>query len=138
MHKPVNVFQLLSYKVYQQWMKLITSYINCTQECNQKIMQFHILLTRNKIFPFLYRYQLPCSNVKPKNNGPYSLEVATQASGISKLCLMMFRKIAVSQPDLISNQHLQFLLPLLQQSCTLWLVINHSPCLTLKMSCYNT
>ena len=31
--------------------------------------------------------------VKPTNDAPYSLEVATQASGNSKLFLMIFRKI---------------------------------------------
>ena len=35
------------------------------------------------------------------NNQWSSLEVATQASGNSKLCLMMFWKIAVLQPELI-------------------------------------
>ena len=33
-----------------------------------KIMWFHILLARNKIFPFLHWWQSPCSHVNPTNN----------------------------------------------------------------------
>ena len=58
---------------------------------------------QNLSFPLLICTSPQCSHVKPTNNSPYSLEVATQISGNSKLYLMIFRKIAVSQPDLMST-----------------------------------
>ena len=53
---------------------------------------------QNLSFPLLILVM--SSHVKPTNNGPYSLEVVAQASGNSKLCLMIFRKIAVSQSQI--------------------------------------
>ena len=57
----------------------------------------------NKIFPFFYCYQLPRSHVMQTNGDLVLKYIATLASENSKLCPMMFWKIAVSQPDLISH-----------------------------------
>ena len=82
-------------------MKLITSY------------QLYIgMLTEDHVVPHTFSQEQNLSLTDTSHhaamsnlhyNGPHSIEVATQASGNSKLYLMIFRKIAISQPDLISN-----------------------------------
>ena len=123
----------------QQWMKLIISYqLHIGMHPEDHVVP-HTSSQETKSFLFFTdTYQSQCSHVKPTNNGPYSLKQLPRSLEIQSYSyLMIFRKIAVSHPDLISNQHLQFHLSFLQQSRTLWLVINHSYCLTLKMSCNN-
>ena len=63
-------------------------------------------LARNKSFFTVSSHQPHLANEQWS-----CLEVQTQASGNSNLCLVMFWKPAVSRPGLMSHQHLQFLLP---------------------------
>ena len=104
MHKPVNVFYLLQNKVYEQ--------MNIDCGIKQKITWFHILFAKNRTFPF---FTVTSHQPHLANKRWSCLEVQTQASGNSNIHLEIFWKTAtgISWPDLMSHQHLQFVLPVL-------------------------
>ena len=93
------------YNCYE--IKCMKKIMNIDCGVKQKITWFHILLARNNIFPpfTVTSYQPHLANKRWS-----CLEVQTQASGNSNVRLAMLWKTAVSQPGLMSHQHLQFLL----------------------------
>ena len=139
MHKPANVFQLRC-EVYQQLMKLVA--INC-KECSQKITWFHMPLytwEENVSFPSLI--QVTC-HVKLTNNGLVLKQLPSPLEIQSYVYLMMFWKIIISKPDLISRLHLQFLFPFSQYIYTavVYLLLNspgHNALRICEPSCHHT